>query len=104
MDLRRYARAPLNVDVQFSAKDSSERSSGHAKDISIGGMFVETPTPLGFSKELTVYLMLPGQKAPFALPAVVRWTRPDGMGIQFGNLGARETFAITEVTREAAPR
>ena len=34
------------------------------------------------------------------IPGVVRWTRPDGMGVQFGLLGARETHAITELTKE----
>jgi hypothetical protein len=29
----------------------------------------------------------------------VRWTRSDGMGVQFGLIGARETHAITELTR-----
>lgn len=77
---------------------SKERARGRAKDISIGGMFVETATPVEFNHPLTVYVTLPGQNAPFALPGTVRWTRPDGMGIQFGLIGARETHAITEVT------
>jgi DNA-binding NarL/FixJ family response regulator len=29
----------------------------------------------------------------------VRWTSKSGMGLQFGLLGARETYAITEVER-----
>ena len=44
----------------------------------------------------------PAQKAPFALPGVVRWNRDDGMGVQFGLIGARETHAITELTRPKA--
>jgi len=48
---------------------------------------------------VVVYATLPGEKAPFAMPGVVRWCRPDGMGVQFGNLGARETHAITELTK-----
>ncbi len=63
-------------------------------------MFIETTTPLPFKSELTVHITLPGQKAPFAFPGVVRWTRSDGMGVQFGLIGARETHAITEVTKE----
>ena len=31
-----------------------------------------------------------------AVEATVRWAKPGGMGIQFGVLGAKETFAITE--------
>ena len=104
MELRRYARAPLNVSVEFSQKGKTERVLGLSRDISLGGMFIETHAPLDHNAELTVFLVLPSQPAPFALPGVVRWTRPDGMGIQFGLVGARETFAITEVTREQAPQ
>lgn len=67
-------------------------------------MFIETPEPLAHHAQLTVHVTIPGQSAPFALPAKVRWTRPDGMGVQFDLLGARETFAITEHARQHAPR
>jgi hypothetical protein len=33
------------------------------------------------------------------LPGIVRWTKQDGMGVQFRLLGARETHAITEIMR-----
>ena len=102
VELRRYQRAPVDIAVEFAAKGSPKRSSGRAKDLSIGGMFVQTATPLPFGSEIVVHVVLPGQKAPMALPAVVRWSRAtDGMGLQFGLLGARETHAITELTSKA---
>jgi type IV pilus assembly protein PilZ len=100
VELRRYQRAPIDVPVEFAAKGSSERFAGRARDVSIGGMYVEAEAPLSFGVELVVYVKLPGQKAAFALPAVVRWARAGtGMGLQFGLLGARETHAITELTK-----
>jgi type IV pilus assembly protein PilZ len=100
IELRRYQRAPLDVPVEFIAKVGGERFTGRSKDISVGGMFVHAQQPLAFGTELVVHLQLPGQKAPFALPGVVRWSRTgEGMGIQFGLMGARETHAITELTR-----
>jgi hypothetical protein len=101
VELRRYQRAPIDVPVEFAAKGSAERTAGRAKDISVGGMYVETAAPLPFGVELVVHLTVPGQKAPFAMPAVVRWRGPQGMGVQFGLVGARETHAITELTKEA---
>jgi len=71
--------------------------------MSVGGMFVETETALPFGADVVVQLVLPGYKDPFLLPAVVRWTRQDGMGLQFGLLGARETHAITEIVRKSVP-
>jgi type IV pilus assembly protein PilZ len=100
VELRRYERTPIDVAVEFAAKGSRDRAAGRALDLSLGGMYVETAAPLPFGAELVVHVVLPGQKAPFALPAVVRWTRTgEGMGLQFGLLGARETHAITELTK-----
>jgi len=96
---RRYTRAPLAVPAEFVAKGGKDRVGGRAKDISLGGMFLETPEPLPHNAALVIYVTIPGEKAPFALPGIVRWTRPDGMGIQFDLLGARETHAIAEYTR-----
>jgi uncharacterized protein (TIGR02266 family) len=102
VEQRRHQRAPIDVAVEFVAKGSAERAAGHVKDVSVGGMFIVTPTPLPFGAELVVHVTLPGQKAAFALPGVVRWSRTgEGMGVQFGLLGARETHAITELTKEA---
>ncbi len=99
-ELRRYQRAPVDVPVEFVAKGGSERASGHATDISLGGMFIQTDRPLPFSTEIVVHVTLPGQRAPFAMPAVVRWAGPLGMGVQFGLIGARETHAITELVKK----
>jgi hypothetical protein len=102
VELRRHQRAPVDVPVEFVAKGSTERTAGHLKDVSVGGMFIVTPTPLPFGADLVVHVTLPGQKSPFALPGVVRWSKNgEGMGVQFGLIGARETHAITELTKEA---
>ena len=99
VELRRHSRAALDVPVEFVGKGAAERFAGRATDISLGGMFIETDRPLPFSAEVIVHVTLPSQKAPCALPGVVRWNRNGGMGVQFGLIGARETHAITELTR-----
>jgi type IV pilus assembly protein PilZ len=102
IELRRYQRGPLDAPVEFIAKAGGERHTGRSKDISLGGMFVYAPQPLAFGTEIEIHVQLPGQKAPFVLPGVVRWSRAgEGMGIQFGLMGARETHAITELTKPA---
>lgn len=97
MELRRHARVSADAaPVSFVIKGSTTRESGVAKDISLGGMFVITDFLPEFNAELTVYVKLPGQQSELVLPGIVRWESKDGMGVQFGNLGARETHAITE--------
>jgi uncharacterized protein (TIGR02266 family) len=101
-ELRRHQRALLDVALEFEAKGSSERTAGRSRDVSVGGMFILTVTPLPCGAALVVHVTMPGQKSPFALPGVVRWSKNgEGMGVQFGLVGARETHAITELTKEA---
>jgi hypothetical protein len=104
-DLRRHPRVPFDGPVEFARKGASERIAGQCKDISLGGMYVQTPSPSPFGAELIVHVTLPSSRTAFAIPAVVRWARPgQGMGLQFGLLGARETHAITELGRTTAGR
>jgi hypothetical protein len=98
VELRRYERTPVDLAVEFSQRDGVERTQGRATDISLGGMFIETARPAPFSTEIVVHVSLPGQRAPFSIPGVVRWASASGMGVQFKLLGARETHAITALS------
>ena len=98
VELRRYERTPIAIGIEFSHRGGTERTAGRATDISLGGMFIETPAAAPFGGEIVVHMQLPGQRAPLAIPGVVRWAGPKGMGVQFKLLGARETHAITELT------
>jgi hypothetical protein len=101
-ELRHHPRVPLDAALEFLTKGSTDRLAGRCRDISLGGMFIQTPTPPAFGTDLVVYLALPGRAGPLALPCVVRWTRAKlGVGVQFGLLGARETHTITQLTRAA---
>jgi len=99
VELRQHQRTQVDIEVEFEIKGSKERRVGRATDVSLGGMFVRSAAPPGFSTEVIVYFRVRGHRGPLAIPGVVRWTRGDGMGIQFGLLGARETFAITELSK-----
>jgi len=101
VELRRFVRTPLDAPVSFSPKGSANVYGGRAKDVSVGGMFVETKNPVPFGGEVVIHLRLPQAREELTLPGVVRWVRDGGMGVQFGNLGAKETHEITEVVRRA---
>jgi uncharacterized protein (TIGR02266 family) len=102
VEQRRSHRTPLDVPVRFHRKATMEEAPGHARDISVGGVFVETVDPYPFGTEVIVHVQLPGHKEEMALAGLVRWTRADGMGVQFGPIGARETHAITELVNPRA--
>jgi hypothetical protein len=96
---RVHPRVPIDTGVACELRDGT-RLAGVAKDISVGGMFVECPQPLPFGTELTIVGKLPGAPAELRLPGVVRWAKPGGLGVQFGLLGARETHAIARILRQ----
>jgi hypothetical protein len=98
VDLRRHSRIPFSEPVVFARKGQpDQRTAGQATDISLGGMFIETTEPAPFGSDIVVHVHVPGEPSAYALPAVVRWVRNGGMGVQFGLLGAKETYTITEM-------
>lgn len=101
VEKRKHSRHSLQLDVEFAAKGSETRTQARLRDLSLGGVFVETRETLPFRAEVTVYMRLPGVSFELVLGGVVRWTRADGMGVQFSPMGARETHAITEALRDA---
>lgn len=68
--------------------------------MSLGGMFIEADVVPAFGAKIEIQCMLPGISHEVKLPAVVRWAKPGGFGVQFGLLGARETHAITGMLRD----
>jgi hypothetical protein len=95
---RLHLRVPIEVDVTCELPDGSILT-GVARDISLGGMYVECAKEVPFGVQLTIAGTLPGLSEQTRLPAVVRWSKAGGFGVQFGLLGARETHAITRLMR-----
>jgi type IV pilus assembly protein PilZ len=102
IEQRRHARAPIDTPLFFFVKGKEGELEGVGKDISVGGMAIDTKTPAAFNAEVIVHVSLPGSDEILALPGVVRWVRGSIMGVQFGLLGAIETHVITEIARKHA--
>ena len=97
-DKRVHPRVIVNTPVSCEVRDGAA-FAGLAKDISIGGMFVESTEVVPFGTDVTIVGRFAGTKADLRLPAIVRWAKPDGFGVQFGSLGARETHAISQLLK-----
>jgi Tfp pilus assembly protein PilZ len=97
-DKRSHPRVPLSVDITCEVKDGAP-IHGRSRDISVGGMFIESEAQVTFGTEVSIVLRLPNTKADARLPGVIRWLNPGGFGVQFGLLGARETHAISELLK-----
>lgn len=97
-DNRVHPRVPINVTVTCEQAGAASFEA-FAKDISVGGMYLQGEDAPPFGTNLTIVGMLPGAKKEVRLPAIVRWVKPGGFGVQFGLLGAFETHVISELMR-----
>jgi hypothetical protein len=97
-DQRRDRRTVLNIPVELTREGSPERHPARITNISLGGMFIETDLRLAFRAPVLVRVHVMRDES-VVLPALVRWTRRDGVGVQFGLLGARSTFLIVQLAR-----
>jgi type IV pilus assembly protein PilZ len=93
-DKRQHPRKIIETDVAFQAK-GGERIEARCTDVSLGGMFIDTAAPLPYGTAVRVFIRLPGLRDEAVIESTVRWSKPDGMGVQFGVMGARETHALT---------
>jgi Tfp pilus assembly protein PilZ len=97
-DKRLHARVPIDVTLSCERAGAAPFPA-HAKDVSVGGMFLESAEQPPFGTEIVIAGRLPGAKKEVRLPAVVRWAKPDGFGVQFGLLGAFETHVLSELMK-----
>lgn len=98
-DKRSHPRVPIDATLLCESK-SGAAFQAKGKDVSVGGMYLEAGQSPAFGTELTIVGMLPGAKKELRLPAVVRWVKPGGFGVQFGLLGALETHVLSELMKE----
>jgi len=71
--------------------------------MSIGGVFVVTEAKAPFGGKVKLQVSFPAPAGTVVIDAVVRWTAPDGLGLQFGLLGAMETHAIIQLLSPRKP-
>ena len=95
---QRDGRASVELPVRFQRGDEVVRAV--ARNVSVGGMFIATDSPAAYGATITVEMPLPGLTELASIAATVRWTNDEGMGVQFGVMGARETHGLLRVVRE----
>jgi hypothetical protein len=101
---RREERAAVDIPLTFYVKGKSRELEGTAKNISVGGMQVETSAAVAFGAAIDIYMVLPGGSGRSRLPGIVRWVREGQLGVQFQLLGAIETHLITQLQRRRDAR
>lgn len=92
-----YVRRSLRVPVQqpVVVVHAGSRFEVVAANLSLGGVFIEPHLGLEYGDRLEVQLHAPETRGVVRLPGIVRWSSPNGFGVQFQQLGARETHALS---------
>ena len=89
----RYDR---RIEVEILA--GSLRQTAVTKNISLGGMYLETLEPLAMLTKVTVRFRVPTQNEVVEVAGQVRWLVPGeaicGVGVRFDGLRAREVWAL----------
>jgi hypothetical protein len=80
------------------------RVSGTTLDLGVGGAFIETLLEPAFDAPIEVTLQAPAAVGHLRLPALVRWKKTGGIGVQFLELGARETYTLASLIKAARGR
>jgi hypothetical protein len=94
---RKHVRKAVSIPVALLLPDRVEVES---RDLSLGGIFVSVDRLLPYGSKLTVALKLPGLTEETQVEGTVRWAQGNGMGIQFGLMGARETAALLTLLKD----
>jgi len=81
---REHERFPLQVAIEAIHGDST--LSFTSEDLSVGGAKIVGDGSLPVGEEVDVSLALPGQSAPLAAKAEVRWSRGGAVGLRFGRV------------------
>lgn len=96
-DKRRSQRLPVHVEINFS--DGKRFFSEFVKDISMGGMQIETSVPCGKPDEILTLTF--GGFPPIKVKGVIRWIKKDGFkyktGIEFQELTSQQEAYLREM-------
>jgi hypothetical protein len=88
---RKNPRIDLYVQVRIKHQGLHK-----VKDLSVSGLFVQTPKPSQFKKgdEIELVLQLPEEDRPLRLDAHVARVTRDGIGVEFKNVPPKEQIAL----------
>jgi PilZ domain len=101
-DRRKYPRVRCTTSVELHPEDASI-IWGKASDLSIGGCYIEMPTPLVLGTKLKVGIWLGADKV-WATGLVTNSTPGFGVGVKFAEMAEVDTRRIGEFLKSVKDR
>jgi len=96
---RAYSRTVIKIAVTCTT-DGGASVVGVTRDISVGGVLIDGTDIPAFGTRVTLDFNA-AELRGLKVPGIVRWTKPDGFGVQFQLLGARETHGLALLISKA---
>jgi uncharacterized protein (TIGR02266 family) len=104
---RSEARAEADFEVQYGSAQGLVAAA--ARNISRGGMYVQTPQPLDLNQEALLRFTVPGTSRRVEVHGTVAWVNfpsarnpvPAGMGIKFRDLPLEARIQIGAFVKNA---
>ena len=100
---RATRRLPIRVEVEYSTTE--DFLLDYTANVSLGGVFIVTDTPLEVGTRFRLRLRLPFRKRPLETLGVVRWVQESdgvmnaGMGVLFDGLSGADQRAVERMIR-----
>jgi uncharacterized protein (TIGR02266 family) len=101
---RIHARFDVRLKVRFQFEDKDQE--GYSRNLSIGGMFVETALPIPYGTNFKVSFQIPTHNQEITTNSNVCWVERNGttvvgIGLKFGALRAIEVWALNQFFAQA---
>ena len=91
---RGHPRKPCAVRVTFATQDLLLRDT--ARNISSGGVFIETSAPLSVGQKITLWFSTPLGEELIKMKGEIVWTPQKGIGVKFTSPLGRDLEQIIE--------
>lgn len=99
------------VEIEIGYRTAQEFLSAYARNISGGGIFVQTPQLLPLNQGVRLRFTLPGISHRFDVSGIVVWSNPgsshsslpSGMGIKFLDIDSRSRELIAAFVKPKSP-
>lgn len=95
---RRSARIPVPKGLWVAWQADRGRNVSRVRDLSAGGLFIETPITVAIGSEIVLLFALP--EGETRVVGIVRYADgKNGIGVEFTNMGAGDRARVQELLR-----
>jgi hypothetical protein len=89
---RKQQRFDRRLEIEVAIGE--RRASTFTRNLSLGGVFVESAERPPFGTRVQLKFKVPTQKEMIDVGGVIRWHDGSGFGVQFDGLRARDVWAL----------